>query len=232
MTTSEWIAAIIPFALAGALLILGVRHFREEGVLLNNAWLYASPEERKTMNKKPYYRQSAVVFCILSAAFVVVGLSLVLRNDRVLLLEILLIAAAIIYAIVSSVRIIRMNKNADEAGEEACVYEKDGRIDFKTLFDLFDSKAPNIDETSFCFRTDPNRVEHFIGYLPQYEAPYWIGLCDIDGGCSFETAKELFEAPVFDGRSIKDRWDEVVLLQIGAIGMEDWRAAQIAGRQK
>ena len=116
MTTNEWIAAIIPFALAGALLILGVRHFREEGVLLNNAWLYASPEERKTLNKKPYYRQSAVVFCILSAAFVVVGLSLVLRNDRILLREILLIAAAIIYAIVSSVRIMRMNKNADEAG--------------------------------------------------------------------------------------------------------------------
>ncbi len=34
--------------------------------------------------------------------------------------------------------------------------------------------------------------------------------------------KELFEAPVFNGKSIKDRWEEVVLLEIGGIGVDDW----------
>ena len=54
------------------------------------------------MNKKPYYRQSAIIFGILSVVFIVIGLSLVLQDDRILLFEILLISGAIVYAVVSS----------------------------------------------------------------------------------------------------------------------------------
>ncbi len=105
MNTGEIIVAIIVFILSGILLFLGIRQFMEKGFLLNNAWLYATKEQRKTMNKKPYYRQSAIVFCILSAVFIVVGLSLVLQNDRFLLFEIPLISGVIIYVIVSSIQI-------------------------------------------------------------------------------------------------------------------------------
>ena len=109
MNAVELIVSVFMFACAGILLLFGVRSFFERGFLLNNAYLYASAEERKTMNKKPYYRQSAVVFCALSAAFLVIGLSLVLQNDRLILLEIPLIPGVIIYAVVSTVR---MNKHA------------------------------------------------------------------------------------------------------------------------
>ena len=95
-------------------------------------------------------------------------------------------------------------------------------MDYKTLFNLFDQKHHNIDETSFYFKTDPKKVEHFIGYLPQYELPYWVGYCDVENGCDYKTAKELFEAPVFDGKSIKDRWNEIMLVQIGGISIDDW----------
>ena len=95
-------------------------------------------------------------------------------------------------------------------------------MQYETLFQLFDNKHHNIDDTSFYFKNDPQAVEHFIGYMPQYASPYWAGRCDIEGGCSFQTAKELFEAPIYDGRSIKDRWTDVVLLQIGAISMAEW----------
>ena len=78
--------------------------------MLNNAYIYASEEERKTMDKKPYYRQSAVVFSLLSAVFTVVGLSLVLRKDGLLLLELPLAAGAVVYAIVSSLRLSRAPK--------------------------------------------------------------------------------------------------------------------------
>jgi hypothetical protein len=90
-------------------MVLGIRHFPEKGFLLNNAWLYASKEQRAEINKKPYYRQSAIVFCILSAVFIVVGMSLVLQNDRIMLFEIPLISGTITYAIVSSVRINKQN---------------------------------------------------------------------------------------------------------------------------
>ena len=71
--------------------------------MLNNAYIYATKEERKTMNKKKYYRQSAVVFCLLSVAFVMIGLSVLLRNSSIGLLVKPLAVAAIIYAVVSSV---------------------------------------------------------------------------------------------------------------------------------
>ncbi len=95
-------------------------------------------------------------------------------------------------------------------------------MEYQKLFDLFDRKAVNIDETSFYFRDDSRKTERFIGYLPQCELPYWVGYCDIEGGCEFKTAKELFEAPVFDGKSIKDRWNEVEMLTIGAIDVDEW----------
>ena len=105
MTAGEWITLIIVFSLAGMHLLFSIRSFLERGFLLNNAYLYASKEERETMNKKPYYKQSAIVFCILSAVFLVIGLSLLLQNDKLFLLEIPLIVSVIIYAIISTVQI-------------------------------------------------------------------------------------------------------------------------------
>ncbi len=93
---------------------------------------------------------------------------------------------------------------------------------YEKLFNLFDKKAINIDETSFYFRDDPLKTEHFIGFQPQHELPYWVGYCDIEGGCDFKTAKELFEAPIFEGKSIKDRWNEVEIITIGAINIDEW----------
>ena len=105
MSTGEFVTAIILFITAALLAVIAVRSFLEKGFLFNNAYIYASKRERETMDKRPYYRQSAVIFGLLSAVFVVIGLSLVFQNDLILLLEIPLMAAALIYAAVSTVRI-------------------------------------------------------------------------------------------------------------------------------
>lgn len=96
-------------------------------------------------------------------------------------------------------------------------------MNYETLYDLFDKKRTDIDETSFYFRNDPLETIRYIGYLPEYEEPYWAGHCDISDGCSFKTAKELFEAPVFDGKSIKDRWNDIVLYEIGGVDADEWK---------
>ena len=57
------------------------------------------------MDRKPYYRQSAIVFCLLSAVFLVISLSVILQNSKIQLLEIPLIVGTLIYAIVSSIKI-------------------------------------------------------------------------------------------------------------------------------
>ena len=80
----------------------------------------------------------------------------------------------------------------------------------------------NIDETGFYFSDDPNEEEHYLGYLPQYDKPYWVGYCDIVGGCDFKTAEEMVNAPIFDGKSLKDRWSCVVICSIEGLSYEDW----------
>ena len=110
MTTKDIITLIIVFIIGGACLFFSIRSFQERGVLLNNAYLYASKEERVTMNKKPHYKQSAILFCILSALFFVIGLSILLKNEKLLLLEVPLIVSGILYAIISAVQIEKQIK--------------------------------------------------------------------------------------------------------------------------
>ena len=107
MNTGELITVIFLFAAAVLLLSLSLRHFLERGYLLNNAYIYASKKERQTMDRKPYYRQSAIVFGILGIVFIVIALSVLNHNSRILILEGLLMAGLVIYAVVSSVLISR-----------------------------------------------------------------------------------------------------------------------------
>ena len=79
-----------------------------------------------------------------------------------------------------------------------------------------------IDETQFYFADDPNESDHWLGYLPEYDLPYWVGYCDVEGGCEFKTAEELINAPIFDRRSLAERWDMVRIVNIWGIGLEDW----------
>ncbi len=105
MTSSELLFAIIIFLIAGLLLFFSIRSFMNKGFLLNNAYLYASKEEREKMDKKPYYIQTAVVFLILSMVLIIIGISVVFQDSRINLLEIPFVAGAIIYAILSTIRI-------------------------------------------------------------------------------------------------------------------------------
>ncbi|MBQ2570232.1 MAG: DUF3784 domain-containing protein [Ruminococcus sp.] len=110
MTTVEIVMAVVMFAIAGLWLFLGIRSFMERGFLLNNAYIYATKEERKTMDKKPYYRQSAVAFCLLSVMFVIIGLSVLFQNDTIMLLVIPFAVAVVLYAVVSTVLLHKRTK--------------------------------------------------------------------------------------------------------------------------
>ena len=110
MTTGEWITLIAVFVIAGVCLFLGIRSFLERGFLLNNAYIYASKEERETMDKRPYYRQSAIIFSVLCVAFLVIGLALIVKNDKLFLLEIPLFVGVIVYAVISTLKINRQRK--------------------------------------------------------------------------------------------------------------------------
>ncbi|MBQ9195802.1 MAG: DUF3784 domain-containing protein [Clostridia bacterium] len=106
-------------AIAGAVLcaivvlgcgVLGIRQLLEKGKLINNAWLYASPEERKRMNKKPYYRQSSV--CFLMIAGYGVFMLLYALTDRMFYstFAYICMGAVLIYAVLSTFLIHKREK--------------------------------------------------------------------------------------------------------------------------
>ena len=79
--------------------------FQEKGFLFNNAYLYASEEERRTMNKKPYYRLSGIVFFLVGFIFLLNILELVLAMSWLFYLILLLCGITLIYATISSIKI-------------------------------------------------------------------------------------------------------------------------------
>lgn len=94
------------------------------------------------------------------------------------------------------------------------------KISFEELLELF-RNGDGVDETIFYFSDDLKQEEHYIGYLPQYDKPYWAGYCDIKDGCEFKTADELFNAKIYNNRSIKDRWEQLILIAIGGVNIDD-----------
>lgn len=110
MGTQEIVVAIIFFVLSLVLIVLSIRHFLEKGFLFNNAYLYASKEERQKMNKKPYYRQSAIVLLILGISFAFNGIQLLTGISAFFVVEIILFAGVFVYAIISSILIDKRNK--------------------------------------------------------------------------------------------------------------------------
>jgi hypothetical protein len=82
----------------------------EKGFLLNNAYIYAMKEDREKMNKKPYYRQSAITFLMIGLIFALNGFNLIFKIYGMLWVTIAVMIVAIVYAIASSIVIENNNK--------------------------------------------------------------------------------------------------------------------------
>ena len=101
----DMIVAVILFLIALAAFVLSIRAFLEKGFLLNNAYIYASKKEREAMDKKPHYRQTAVVFLLVGVIFLLNGLSVLLKIHWISYLATGVTVCTIIYAVTSSAAI-------------------------------------------------------------------------------------------------------------------------------
>ena len=97
----EIVLSCILFLIAIGAFVMSYRSFREKGFLFNNAYIYASKQERETMDKKPHYRQSAIVFLMIGVIFLLNGVSVLLTANWIFILVIAIAIVAIIYAIIS-----------------------------------------------------------------------------------------------------------------------------------
>lgn len=107
----EIIVSSILFLIAIGAFVKSYRSFKEKGFLFNNAYIYASKQERETMDKTPYYRQSAIVFFMIGVIFLLNGVNVLLAANWIFILVIVIAIIAIVYAIASSVSIERRMKN-------------------------------------------------------------------------------------------------------------------------
>ena len=104
------IGAIILFIISVLAFVMSIRSFMGKGFLFNNAYIYASEQERESMNKKPFYRQSGIVFLLIGMIFLLNGFNLLSETKWIFCVIIAIVIITFIYAIVSSVAIGKNNK--------------------------------------------------------------------------------------------------------------------------
>lgn len=100
----KWIGVALCSILAVVCLNICIRQFRGNGFLFNNAYIWASQKERETIDKKPLYRQSGIVFALCTAIFVCMALDCLLSAAWLWLIVAALTVAVLVYAIVSTAK--------------------------------------------------------------------------------------------------------------------------------
>ncbi len=96
---AELIWAVISGVLGLACMIISICQFREKGFLFNNAYIWASKAERETMDKHPHYRQSGVVFALISVLCFVMALECILLTNWLWLVVCVLSVGVLVCAI-------------------------------------------------------------------------------------------------------------------------------------
>jgi BioD-like phosphotransacetylase family protein len=105
MNTAEIILVIVLFVLSALLAFAGVRQLQCKGYCFNNAYIYASEKEREQTDFTPYYKQSGKVLLMVSGLFLLNALRIVFKLNFIFYVSLVLIAAIIAYAILSSIMI-------------------------------------------------------------------------------------------------------------------------------
>ena len=95
---------ILSLACSIAAFAVGIRSAMEKGFLFNNAYIFASEQERGTMDKKPYYRQSAIVFCLLGVMFLLIAMAALAEAGWLYAIAGAVALVTVAYAVASSVR--------------------------------------------------------------------------------------------------------------------------------
>lgn len=99
---SKFLWAVIFAILALIFLILSIAQFKGIGLPLNNAYIWSSKEDQKTMEKYPLYRQSGIAFAICALLFLTMALECIFVTVWLWFLVCVLTVVLLIYAISST----------------------------------------------------------------------------------------------------------------------------------
>lgn len=96
----------------------------------------------------------------------------------------------------------------------------------KISFDLFRDeliKGQYMYENNFYIDGIDKYNDCWIGFNDQFEEPYWFGITP-DGNNAYEynTADEILNAKVFDGKSMYELWDKVYFYSLNGVDVLEW----------
>ena len=94
--------AILYFLLSVVSFIIAYFQGKRKGPVFNNAYFYASKQERVTMDREPHYRLSRDVFTISGIIFLLLTLQTVFDLQWLLVFILVVSVFMIVYAIVTS----------------------------------------------------------------------------------------------------------------------------------
>ena len=103
MDENMW-TIIMLFGMSAFAIIVSIFSFMEKGIPFNNAYLFATKEERTKLDKKQIYRQTAIVFGLIGLMLLISAL-LILFNKTELITPIIIpfCIITVVYAIISSI---------------------------------------------------------------------------------------------------------------------------------
>lgn len=105
--TRDLIAAGILMLISASAFFVSLRSFAQKGFLLNNAYIFASRQERKAMDKKPHYRQTAIVFMLLGFIFLLHALGILFDAGWTVYPAAVITVSVVVYAAASSIVIAK-----------------------------------------------------------------------------------------------------------------------------
>ena len=97
----ELIASIVCFIICIICLIISIMQFIEKGIPLNNEYIWSSKNQREDMDKKPLYRQAAIIFILFAVLFLIIGLECLLKTDWLWSFVWIITILIIMYAVIS-----------------------------------------------------------------------------------------------------------------------------------
>lgn len=107
MNASAMAGGIMLLILSLITFVIGLFQLHEKGFLFNNAYIYATAQERRTMNKKPYYRQSAIAFGLVGVMFLLMAMAAFTGAGWLWIAGFATAIGTVIYAVASSALIER-----------------------------------------------------------------------------------------------------------------------------
>ncbi|UXS45394.1 hypothetical protein [Staphylococcus delphini] len=95
------------------------------------------------------------------------------------------------------------------------------RVNLEYFFNLLNNGL-KLDNLAFSFKSDNNDICCFIGCINWGEIAYselFSGYSELK---AFENIEEMFNSKIFNGKSLKERWPEVVIDNINGMPFGDW----------